>query len=497
MKTQIKFIAVLFLIGMLGSCQDAIDIDQKGTLTSDVTFETVSDLQYGLSGVYDAYWKFDEINFNAVFTDNVKNGANSNGQNQSLYNHVLDPTTQMVLSTVNPDKLHTVWGNRYVTINYANRVLEAYNKMSFDDPAKQAKADVIAGQLYAMRAMCHFDLFKYYAASYTDQNALAVPIMDFVPEDVGYQPTRNTVGEVYTFIKGDLDKAYDLLANASLSNIYMTQDAVQAVRARVKLYKQDYADAIALTNDLLAKHPLATPTQYIDVFKDQSNAGVIFKHTYTANAESKQEGVVSIFYFNKAALDGSPYVEMSNELFNLLNPNDVRYNVLLLSPNAQQGSVIVGTNSPDNILLINKYPGSSRGQRTNDVKLIRSAEMLLIKAEAQARQNQPSLAQATIQTLLNNRYTSNVPTVSYGDQVDALKGVLKQRRIELAYEGFRFLDIKRFREALNIGITRNPVDCASYNATNCSLSKNDYRWTLPIPQNELNANQKITQNDGY
>lgn len=484
MKKQVKYLMAFILVGLISSCQDAIDITQEGTLTDDVTYETVTDLQYGLNGVYSQYSKFTEINFNAVFTDNVKNGASSNGQNKSLYNHVLDPSSGSASG---------IWNNRYATINYANRVLAAYESMTFDDPAKEAEAKVIAGQLYAMRAMCHFDLFKYFSASYTDENALAVPIMNFVPEDVSYLPTRNTVGETYTFIKSDLDKAYDLLANASLSNIYLTQDAVQAIRARVKLYKQDYSAAINIANDLLAKYPIATPAQYVDVFKDQSDAGVIFKQKYTAN----DGGVASLFYFNKPRIDGDPFVEMSNELFNKLDPNDVRYGVLLRTPSAPGGSQIVGPNSPDNILLINKYPGSDRGLLVNDVKVIRSAEMLLIKAEAQARENQPASAQATIQTLLNNRYASNVPTVSYGDKIDALKGVLKQRRFELGYEGFRYLDIKRFRSALNIGITRNPVDCASYSASSCTLSKNDHRWVFPIPQTELNANDKIEQNDGY
>src|SRR5699024_3918250 len=107
-------------------------------------------------------------------------------------------------------------------------------------------------------------------------------------------------------------------------------------------------------------------------------------------------------------------------------------------------------------------------------------------------------AQDDIQELIDNRFDpSDVPTITFSNKTEALKEILKQRRIELAYEGFRFFDIKRFRDALNIGISRNPVDCASYDADNCDLPKDSYKFTLPIPQIELNANSIIQQNPGY
>lgn len=490
MKT-IKFIALIFLVGLLGSCNDATDIQQPGTLTDDVTFENVTDLQSGLNAVYTQYSNFDAINFNAVFADNVKNGISSNGQNQQLYNHVLNSTSSMA-SIVSSNT--TVWRNRYATINYANRVLEAYEDMEIDDADDQQTADLIVGQLYGLRALAHLDLFEYYTEDYTADDALSVPIMDFVPKDVDYQPTRNTVKQVYDFISDDLDKGEALLGSSDLGAEYLSSDALEAMRARLELFRQNYDVAKTIASNLLAAHPLATPVEYKDVFTDDSDAGVIFKKREVKGDEE----VAGLFYFNQVKLSGDPFVEMSNGLYNLLDTDDVRYTVLLKDPNTPggEGSVIVGTDSPDNVLLINKYPGSGRGELINDVKIFRSAEMLLIKAEAEARLNEVPQAQASVQELLDNRY-GTPPTVSYSNQTEALKGVLEQRRIELAYEGHRYLDIKRFRDALNIGISRNPVDCESYSATDCDLPKDDHRFTLPIPQAELNANGAITQNPGY
>src|SRR5699024_5846730 len=117
-----------------------------------------------------AYSNFSAINFNAVFTDNVKNGASSNGQNQQRYNHTLTPANAP-----------GIYRSRYATINFANRVIEGYESLDITDQATQDEADVILGQLYALRALAHFDLLQYYAESYTDDSALGITTMDFVP----------------------------------------------------------------------------------------------------------------------------------------------------------------------------------------------------------------------------------------------------------------------------------------------------------------------------
>src|SRR5699024_2821336 len=128
----------------------------------------------------------------------------------------------------------------------------------------------------------------------------------------------------------------------------------------------------------------------------------------------------------------------------------------------------------------------------------RSAEMLLIRAEAKARTGDVAGAQDDIQLLLDNRYTANTPIVNFhNDKHEALLSILKQRRIELAFEGHRYLDLKRFRNVTNQGITRLAVDCASYSVPQCALPKDDHRWVFPIPTSELKANSVIKQNPGY
>ena len=197
-------------------------------------------------------------------------------------------------------------------------------------------------------------------------------------------------------------------------------------------------------------------------------------------------GVVALFYANSATIDGSPFFEASYDLFESYEDNDVRKDIAIQDfPNGEES-----------VLLITKYPGSSFGQRINDIKIIRWAEMLLIRAEVQARAGMLTEAAAIVKSLRDARYTGNAPAVTYASTNAALADILLERRRELAFEGHRYLDLKRLGSELGIGIDRDERDCESFTAP-CNLPAGDYRFTLPIPRNEINANPGIEQNPGY
>ena len=396
------------------------------------------------------------------------------GQAQQLYGLTLNSSTGSASS---------IFAGRYSTINRINRVLNGVELVS--NETNQDEINQIKAQLLALRALCHFDVYQYFTEDYQDPNALSAIIVDYVPE-ISEQPQRNTVQEVLDFIKSDLDEAASLIDEAQNDTFYIDGNTIKAIKTRVALFEGDYDTAENLADELVSAYPLAGPQEYINVFQDNSFAEVIFS---LARGQGESQ-VAGLFYFNNVSLGGNPYLEMSNGLYNELDPNDVRFSVLV-----HPESVFVGTDSEDNILLINKYPGSVE-PLVNDIKLFRSSEMLLIRAEAEARDGRFDDAEQSIKTLLDARYGFSQPAPNFDNLDQALNSILRQRRIELAYEGHRYLDIKRIGLDLNQGINRNPTDCASFSAP-CGLPRNDYRFTLPIPQAELNANPVITQNTGY
>ena len=137
-----------------------------------------------------------------------------------------------------------------------------------------------------------------------------------------------------------------------------------------------------------------------------------------------------------------------------------------------------------------KYPGSDLGPQINDLKLIRIAELYLIRAEAEAQNNQLAEAANDINTLRTTRI-EGYRNISYSGKDEAVADILNERFKELCYEGFRFFDLKRN----SLGINRFESDVQS--AVWQNLPANSFRFALPIPQHEVFANKNIVQNEGY
>ncbi|MDP2161003.1 MAG: RagB/SusD family nutrient uptake outer membrane protein, partial [Flavobacterium sp.] len=86
----------------------------------------------------------------------------------------------------------------------------------------------------------------------------------------------------------------------------------------------------------------------------------------------------------------------------------------------------------------------------------------------------------------------------YGNATQAFADILLERRKELAFEGHRYIDLKRL--GTDAGVTETDrfiQDSENASATNpYNISVTDYRFTLPIPQGEINVNP-LVQNPNY
>ena len=253
-----------------------------------------------------------------------------------------------------------------------------------------------------------------------------------------------------------------------------------AIRARMALYLEDFTSAQSFAQQLIDAYPLATTPQYEAMYNDADNTEVIFK----ARRVAGDAAIGGIWVFTGS---GNPFLEMSNSLYDELfaiSANDVRFGVNFWAERSD----------PDNNShLVGKYTGAGF---VNDHKVFRVSEMYLIKAEAQARTGNLPGAADTLKELRDARlfdgFTSSL--ASFANVNEALTAILAERRIELAFEGHRYLDIRRLRNVLNIGINRDPIDCPT---GQCDLAPGDFRFNLPIPLAELNANANMVQNPGY
>jgi hypothetical protein len=293
--------------------------------------------------------------------------------------------------------------------------------------------------------------------------------------------------------------------------LYVSKDFVTALRARIATFRGNYPEAATLAQQLVTKYPLATRAEYEGIFNDVDNTEIIFKLERTLNDNYDGQGATggisaggwagARFAFVDATLDGSPYFEMGRSLFNLLDPADIRYDVNVAPTSVIDPNYLTSADpSESDKLVIQKYPGSGGQPLMNDLKVFRSSEMLLILAEARADAgtfNGTSSTASLIKQLRDARFGTPQALPVYANQTEAFAAVLNERRIELAFEGFRYKDLKRLGERANQGVLKDAVDCAFNGA--CSLSASDFRFTMPLPIVEFNANPGLReqQNPGY
>ena len=123
---------------------------------------------------------------------------------------------------------------------------------------------------------------------------------------------------------------------------------------------------------------------------------------------------------------------------------------------------------------------------------LRLADILLLKAEAYAALGQTAQAAALVNQV---RARVGLAAISSSLSQEQMKAaVLKERRLELAFEGFRWFDLVRNDKAIE---TMNSLNARDTGRLKQTYSLNENTVLYPIPQTELENNKKLTQNPGY
>ena len=117
---------------------------------------------------------------------------------------------------------------------------------------------------------------------------------------------------------------------------------------------------------------------------------------------------------------------------------------------------------------------------------MRLSEAYLLKAEAEARNNQASAAQATLYSLVSERDSAYEKSSKTGDAL--LKEIHLQSRIELWGEGHEWFTNKRF----NVGVDRTASANHSHKAK--IAAGKDFTYQIPLSI-EINSNSNIKDED--
>lgn len=498
---NIKLIIGLALAISFISCEDAYKIDQPGRLTADAAYQTVEDLELGLNGMYNGMDLTPEIAFSSYFTDETSIGESNGGQALQLYAFQITAASTAAFD---------FWVRNYAVINSANRIIEAAELVEGD----AATIASIVGEARAVRAYAHFELLTYFSTDLTDDNALGVYLVDFVPT-IDQLLLRSTNGEVFNLIEGDLNFAASNI-QATDSRYFFSKNAVKALQARIAAFRGDYPRVKNLAEDLLGTYPVADADTYFDMFIGDvidTRGESIFALARTIGDTYDGQGATGSvaaggwagarYAFGDPTIDGSPYMEMDRGLYNEFAEGDgVRLAVNL------NETAIIDTDWPgpdydtnDDILVIGKYPGKNGQPLMNDLQVFRAADLHLLLAEAEAFDDNYGEVARLIEELRVIREVDGADVTtppSYSSRQEALAAILAERRLEFAFEGHRYRDLKRLGVAAGVGIDRADTDCEPYGGF-CELPASDFRFTLPLPIVEFNANPDLReqQNPGY
>ncbi len=366
-----------------------------------------------------------------------------------------------------------LWTYGYYTISYANNIIN--NLTTSDEASNNLKAEALF-----MRALCHFDLVITFGQPYTvSPDSPGVPV---ILETKNGQPARNSVKEVYAQIVKDLTDAESLMsdgyARAGVTDAAaaVTKPAIQALLSRVYLYMGEWQNAADYATKVInsGKYALASGSDYTGMFSAATApaGGEIIFEVYGSKQNEFWDGSgwTHLSYITNwgNGNDGSGDVCATTDLVDLYEAGDIR--LQLFAKN-------------ENDYLTTKYVGKAGSvPRETNVPVLRLSEMYLNRAEAISKGASVSgvSARSDLEAIASKRNATVPSTYS----------VFDERRKELMFEGHIVYDYARNAKAL----VRKDFD----GTVNQNIpAAPDYRWAMPIPKAELDANPNMTQNEGY
>ncbi|MGC6431152.1 MAG: RagB/SusD family nutrient uptake outer membrane protein [Jejuia sp.] len=465
MKSFIKFMYIFLIVFGLTNCSD--DIINKPPLdevSTETLFQTKGGFRSALDGVY-ALMRKDFLGYNfciysipEAINDDIVAGSPDGFTFENTHTDIYPLSYD-----AEEFQIEGFWKISYEAINNANAIIKGARGSNL------ASKDAFLAEALGLRALLHYNLYRFFAPAYnTNSSALAVPYRLETDALLDIKP-RNTNQEVIDFVLNDLLEAAALATN-EVNSFRMSRTAIEAMLARVYHETNDFASAITYAEQALtdSRYMLDdSATAILNQWQMDSSDEIIFRIRFEKSDSGSNAALLSVPIFFSF-----PYFA-SDDLIDLYDQtNDIRFAVYFEQEPFGSGAFYpkkhVGLRTADP----NKFePGST------DIKLIRVPELHLILAEAYDKTSNAGSALNHLNILRNAR--------GLGDYAgnDLSNEILDERRRELAFEGFRFTDLKR----LGLGLTRSD---------GTSLAPNADRFALPIPQLEIDRSG-LTQNNGY
>lgn len=474
------FILLMIFTFALTGCSKWLDVKPEDKFIEDQVFTTSQGFMDGLNGIY------------------LKLGAN-NLYGRELTLQVPDLLAQYyymsathavgTLSLVNfnyeeeavKSRISAIWTNMYVNITNINRFLE--NTETYGSVLDEQTRAIMQGEAYGLRAYLYFDLVRMFAPPFSvEPEAKLIPYYN----RTGYESAPfSTTAEVIVNILKDLEVAEKLLATADPAltltkvdqnigiidygkkpflqarNYHLNYYAVKGLQARVLLYANRKAEALAAAEAVIQKQSKFPWVQASEI-NDPTIANRVFSSEILFAFENRKLYEVYNGLFNPTLADNTILTAGTNPSF--LNAifdnwaNDYRYSLNWQMAGGKAYNVFLKYQDISNI--------SGRNYRYT-ISGIRMAEIYLIAAECE---NDGSKALAYLNEIRTHR--NSPPLTAF---VNVQDDIMKEYRREFYGEGQLWYYYKRQNAPSILSASSN---------TQKSISTAQYTFPIPLAETD-------------
>lgn len=506
MKKCIIYLQIVVALFFTQSCND-LDLFPQDKLGPETFWKTEAHIQQALAGVYsklksssnaaNSYYDWHAPYLDAL-TDNAIDLSNAASSAVYLVQRGnLTPNTGGIVDNL--------YASSYKGIAACNNFLENFPEAVKNSSITTTKANTYEGEVRFLRALYYFNLVEFYGD---------VPLYTELPETVEASKVKQSPAEtIYALINSDLDFAIASLPDVRYSSNtgHACKASAQALKARVALFRKDYNTVRTLTSQIISagKHSLTTgPDPYNGIFTHAitgstqlSNPEILFSTTYKRTTYIHQTDKFAgydLTYYSGAI------VQPIQDLVNCYDPADKRLQLWFAYPDPKtnqftvNGTTVINsanlvcgrlfmkfTDKTDATLLKAK----SGQQSDQDPVLIRYADVYLMYIEAMVETGGGTTSDASAVAYMKeikSRAGLNVTSLTTITR-DELR---LERRRELAFEGLRYYDMKRW------GILNKLNGFVAYPGLPPFTFKDNFT-SWPFPQTEIEVNPNLDQKPGY
>ena len=502
MKAKLLIMILGITALLFTSCEDFLDKNPRDAISSQTFWNTEMDAEMGLAGVYSTLlnqsaYDHQRANFDCM-TEIGYQYAN-HYETANIARGLIEPTLGGYISSI--------YSQSYKGIAVCNSFLDNIDNVDMD-PAKITR---YKSEVMFLRALFYFTLTEFYGG-------VPLPTKPVTIEEA--KVAQSTKAEVVAQVLQDLDNAISGLPDAAYTDGHAVKGSALALKAKVLMHNENWSQAAAAASQVIQSGIFSLYTgNYQEMFLtvgQDNNPEIIFSAKYLNPDRNATWGPDIINgWWNSPSIqpDFPDYYECIDGLpidqspLYTGDPSDktnrdprfdytVRYKdePIVRSDGYEWSDWTAGAKG--DAPMLKKYvnpesvPIDYSTLSDQDYIFIRYADVLLTYAESQNEASGPD--QSVYDAVNAIRLRIGMPELPVGlDQAGMRDRIRHERMIELAGEGYRYWDLKRWKTAETI--IPQIVDPGGVQRS-FDPSKH---YLFPFPQSEIDINENLVQNPNY